>query len=157
MGYYSKEQRSAIVNQYLVSGLSLREFSKREGIAKSTLYTWSRQLQPIKLSSMKKTGLTSEQRFAIVLETSTLSEVELSKYCREKGIYPDQVHEWKKACMAANSEKNQPVAGVNKTQSKRIKELEKELLRKEKALAETAALLVLRKKFNARYGLDEEL
>lgn len=49
-----------------------------------------------------------------------------------------------------------PVKAANPDDKKRIKALEKELARKEKALAETAALLVLRKKFNAHFNLDEE-
>ena len=40
---------------------------------------------------------------------------------------------------------------------KRIKELERELLRKDKALAEAAALLVLRKKLDALWGIDDEV
>lgn len=102
---------------------------------------------------MKKSKLNAEQRFSIVLETATFTEEELSQYCREKGLYPDQVKQWKQACITANTN----VTKVDdKADKKRIRELEKELHRKEKALAETAALLVLRKKFNAHFGLEEE-
>jgi len=91
-----------------------------------------------------------------VLETATFSEMQLSEYCREKGLYPEQVQQWKQACIDANSDESKVSVKADKHDKKRIKELEKELHRKEKALAETAALLVLRKKFNAVYGLDEE-
>ncbi len=43
-----------------------------------------------------------------------------------------------------------------KADKKRIKELERELKRKDKALAEAAAILVLRKKFNAYWSDDSE-
>ncbi len=102
---------------------------------------------------MKKNDYSAEARFAIVLEAATLSETELSQYCRENGLYPEQVQQWKQACINGNTK---PVSVSNSSDKKRIKELEKELHRKEKALAETAALLVLRKKFNARFGEDEE-
>jgi transposase len=156
MKHCSKEQREAVVNQYLNSCLSLRAFSDQQGISKSTLYTWSRKLDLNNIKRMNKTTITAEQRFSIVLETATFSEMKLSAYCREKGLYPEQVQQWKQACIDANRDGSKPVLRADKKDKNRIKELEKELHRKEKALAETAALLVLRKKFNAHYGLDEE-
>ena len=156
MKHCSKEQREAIVNQYINSDLSIRAFADEQGIAKSTLYTWSRALDKKNTNGMKKTTLSAEQRFSIVLETAILSETQLNEYCREKGLYSEQIQQWKQACIDANNDNKKPVTKVDKQDKKRIKALEKELHRKEKALAETAALLVLRKKFNALYGLDEE-
>ena len=156
MKHCSTEQKEAIVNQYINSGLSLRVFAEKQGIAKSTLYTWSRKLNSVRTSNMGKSPLTAEQRFAIVLETATYSEIKLSEYCREKGLYPDQIQQWKQACITVNNDESTPILNTSKRDKKRIKELEKELHRKEKALAETAALLVLRKKFNALYELGEE-
>lgn len=156
MKHCSTEQKEAMVNQYINSGLSLRVFADKHGISKSTLYTWSRKLNSATTSNMKKTTLTAEQRFSVVLETATFSEIKLSEYCREKGLYPEQIQQWKQACISANNDKPTLNLKSDKQDKKRIKELEKELHRKEKALAETAALLVLRKKFNALYGLDEE-
>ena len=110
-----------------------------------------------KVSSSDKWS--SEEKFAVVLETFALPEAELSEYCRAKGLYPEQVKGWKQACIAGNTAK--PTKRVKttleqKSDKKRIKELERELHRKEKALAETAALLVLRKKFNAYWEGKED-
>lgn len=44
----------------------------------------------------------SQDKFMVVIETANLSEIEFSEYCREKGIYPEQVREWKEACINAN-------------------------------------------------------
>ena len=98
------------------------------------------------------------QKFAIVIETATMSEVELSAYCREHGLYPEQISDWKEGCIQGNATTNQ-ARGSNassKEDKKRIKALERELNRKEKALAETAALLVLRKKYNALWDEIED-
>ena len=95
----------------------------------------------------------------VVLETANLSEIEFSEYCREKGIYPEQVKEWKDACINANDrakESNGKVSKELREERKEKEKLAKELARKEKALAEAAALLVLRKKANAIWGTDEE-
>ena len=153
MSNYSAEQKEAIINKLLASQLTLKAFSEQEGIAKSTLYTWKQKLSNGSNPKMTQSKLSTEQRFAIVLETATLSEAELSQYCREKGLFPEQIKQWKQSFINDNSA---PVNHSNKADKKRIKELEKELQRKEKALAETAALLVLRKKFNAHFNLDEE-
>ncbi|GGP72184.1 hypothetical protein GCM10009409_39680 [Shewanella saliphila] len=96
----------------------------------------------------------------MVLETASLSAVELSEYCRAKGLYPEQVNEWKQACIAGNTSttltRKSRVTPEQKTDKKRINELERELRRKDKALAEAAALLVLGKKFDAYWKEKEE-
>lgn len=83
----------------------------------------------------------------------------LNQYCREKGLYPEQVKQWKQACIAGNTVKdkrNTKTTAEHKSDKKRIKELERELRRKEKALAERAALLVLGKKFDAYWEEKED-
>ena len=101
----------------------------------------------------------AEARFAVVLEAAGLSELELGEYCRRKGLYPEHVNAWRQACIAGQRSV-QSQQKVDREQSrkdkKRIQQLESELLRKDKALAETAALLVLRKKLNDYWGIDNE-
>ena len=66
---------------------------------------------------------------------------------------------WKHSCISGNqseTDKRKQQAQERKADKKRIKELERELKRKDAALAETAALLVLRKKLNAYWGEDED-
>jgi len=96
-------------------------------------------------------------KLAAVIETSALSEIELSQYCREKGLYPEQVKAWRQACLdgqASAMQQSQHERAQSKADKQRIRELERELNRKEKALAEAAALLVLRKKLHALWGED---
>ncbi|MCU7880255.1 MAG: transposase [Candidatus Thiodiazotropha sp. (ex Lucinoma aequizonata)] len=84
-----------------------------------------------------------------------MNEAELSAYCCERGLYAEQIVEWREACEQANDwdrNQNKRLKNIRKADEKRIKELERELNRKEKALAETAALLVLRKKAQAIWG-----
>lgn len=98
-------------------------------------------------------------KFAAVAECASLPEIELGEYCRRKGLYPEQIAAWQQAFLSGMApQKAQPK--VNREQArqdqKRIKQLERELRRKDKALAETAALLVLRKKLNDYWGIDDE-
>ncbi len=95
----------------------------------------------------------SAEKFAVVLETAALNEAERAEYARRKGLYVEQIAVWTAACRDANG------AWVerpeNRADKKRIQDLERELHRKEKALAEAAALLVLRKKAQAIWGGED--
>lgn len=160
---YSSQFKETILNKLSQSGLSVRKFAAQEGINLSTLYSWQKQfntsgLSVTKVSSSEKWS--SEEKFSVVLETATLSAVELSEYCRVKGLYPEQIKAWKLACIAGNTATKQvkrvKTTPEQKSDKNRIKELERELRRKEKALAETAALLVLGKKFDAYWKEKED-
>jgi transposase-like protein len=101
----------------------------------------------------------AQTKFAIVAETYSMTENELSQYCREKGLFPEQVQGWRSECMQgfmSAKEREAEAKKQAKADKLEIKELKKELRFKEKALAETAALLVLRKKLRAFYGEEPE-
>lgn len=160
---YPKEMKEAVVSKILSGEETLSDICRETGININTLYRWRDAAQRNGLSATTKyknaDKWSSQDKFIVVLETANLSEIEFSEYCRERGIYPEQVKEWKEACMNANdnSKVGQSKASKELQEERRAKEkLEKELARKEKALAEAAALLVLRKKANAIWGTDSE-
>ena len=85
----------------------------------------------------------------------------LAEYCRKRGVFQEQIAQWSEVCKSANeppsrAQRRREQAGARADQ-KRIKQLETELARKNDALAETAALLVLRKKANAIWGSGEDV
>lgn len=91
----------------------------------------------------------------MVIETAGLSEAELAQYCRKKGLHVEQVRAWRGACEGANGSPEERVSPAQRAQErKRLRELEKELRRKDKALAEAAALLVLSRKLEALRSED---
>ena len=101
----------------------------------------------------------AEAKFATVLETAALSEIELSEYCRRKGLYPEQVQQWRQACILGQQSARtlqQAEKAQAKADKKRIRQLEQELRRKDKALAEAAALLILQKKLDAYWSNIDE-
>ena len=92
----------------------------------------------------------------MVVETAMLNETEIGEYWRKRGLYPEQLRAWRTSCEQANADKTviqRP--GDRRADKRRIQALERELQRKEKALAEAAALLVLRKKAQAIWGEGE--
>src|SRR5690606_39466834 len=81
----------------------------------------------------------------------------ICQYCREKGLYPDQVKQWKVESLQGfqrSAEQDKAIRQQARSDKQEIKQLRRELRHKEKALAETAALLVLRKKLNALWDND---
>lgn len=161
---YSPERRESVLKKMLPpNSLSIATLAKDEGISDATLYLWRKaardagRLMPD--SDNTPNGWTSRDKFAAVMETAAMSETDIAGYCREKGIYPEQLADWRQACEKANdwnqaSEKE--LKAATKSDRKKLRQLEKELSRKEKALAEAAALLVLRKKYNALFEDHEE-
>lgn len=164
MASYSIERREAILIKLLPpQNMTVAEVARSEGISEQTLYNWRKQAKlegrPVPGRSKSTEKWSSEAKLAVVIETATLNESELSQYCREKGLYPDQVKAWKQDCLDgfdSSPERKRQELKQSKADRKRVQQLEKELRRKEKALAETAALLVLRKKLNAFYGEEPE-
>ncbi len=140
------------------------DIQRETGVGINTLYRWRDKAKRGKgLSATTKyknaDKWSSEDKFQVVLETVNLNEIEISEYCRKKGLYVEQVKEWKDACISANdNEKTKKAKDTKELREakKREEKLEKELTRKEKALAEAAALLVLRKKADAIWGMEEE-
>ncbi len=164
MPFYSEERKAALLKMMLPPlSLSAAEVARREGCSDMSLHYWRKQAaaRGTQLSDDKQPAenWSAESKLAIIIETGSLSELELGEYCRRKGIFPEQITDWRNAFIASSTQQAK-VKNVNTGQSKndknRIRELERELRRKDAALAETAALLVLRKKLNAYWGSDDE-
>ena len=137
--------------------MTVSELAKMEGISEATLYNWRNQAKlrgrAVPGPKPNNTDQWSAQvKLATVIETASLSEAQLNEYCREKGLFVEQVKNWKDASLAGfqtSDAQDKVLKQQSKADKLQIKKLEKELRRKEKALAETAALLVLRKKLGA--------
>ena len=105
-------------------------------------------------------GWGAADKFTVVLETAGLNATELSAYCRERGLFPEQVERWRQASQDANEKpvltlkEQKELERLRAQDQKEIKRLKQELRRKEKALAEAAALLIASKKIQAFWGED---
>jgi transposase-like protein len=161
---YPAERKEAILRQMMPpANKPVSVLARENGISEQTLYTWRRNLQsqgvPVPGNGKNAEEWSSKDKFGVVLETAHLNEAQLGEYCRSKGLFAEQIADWRVVCQEANA---QPLArsreerAQSKTDRIRIKELEQDLRRKNKALAETAALIVLRKKAQAIWGVPEE-
>ena len=91
MKRYSVERKAAVLWKMLPPlNLSVTELAQQEGISDWTLYHWRKQAMAggdmSAVSKRKSEGWSAESKLAAVVETALLSEVELSQYCREKGL-----------------------------------------------------------------------
>ena len=144
---------------------SVSELAEETGISAVTLYAWRKQARAagavVPGDGKSPEGWSSQEKFRVVLESAGLNETELAQYCRRKGLYVEQIKAWREACEQANRPPQPSQARrereADKAAQQRIKQLERELRRKEAALAETAALLVLRKKAEALWGKEEDV
>ena len=161
---YSPERKAAVLKRMLPpSNMAIRQLSQEEGISEATLHKWRAaargkgQLLPDAAGGPE--GWSSRDKFAAVLETAALNEADLAEYCRKRGLYPAQIAAWRSACEQANDWDRASTARLGQAtreEKKRVKDLERDLARKDRALAETAALLVLRKKASAIWGDGED-
>lgn len=161
---YSEARKDAVLRKLLPPhGRTVAEVAREEGISAATLYNWRKEARRrgrlLPDTDLTPEGWTSKDKFAAVLETASLNETELAAYCRKRGLYPEQVQAWRVACESAcdwEQEASRRQSQALRGERQRSRQLERDLQRKEQALAEAAALLVLRKKADAIWGEAED-
>ena len=132
------------------------DLEQETGVHQTTLSRWKREAGKVDSMSTKKkkqkrpADRTPEEKLALVLEASRLGDEELGEFLRRNGLHEADLTRWREEALAGLGNRRQEKARASEV--KRIRELEKELRRKDKALAETAALLVLKKKAQAIWG-----
>jgi len=141
---------------------SVVEIARELGIHAITLYKWRKawrlQGEVVPATEKEAESWSAADKFTVVLETAGLNATELGGYCRERGLYPEQVDRWRKAAQDANAQPLLTMADQKDLQKRHqedqreIKRLQQELRRKDKALAEAAALLIASKKIQAYWG-----
>ena len=99
---------------------------------------------------------TAAARLQAVIVTAAMDEATRSAWCREQGLYLAELDAWKRDAIAGLGEPRATSALEARQDRRRVKELERELHRKDRALAETAALLVLSKKLSAVFHQGED-
>ena len=156
---YSKEFREAMVARLLSPGGGLKTLARESGLNRSTLRRWKVEFSEgggaLESKSKKPQDWSAEEKFLAVQETGPMNEEDLGAYCRRNGLHVGQLNMWKAQCLA--SIRKGPKTDPEKRELRQeVKVLKRELRRKEKALAETAALLVLKKKMATIWGREED-
>ena len=149
MARYSSELKERAVARLLPpESAEVSRVSQEIGVSVTTLERWRAEALS---RPARERAWTAAARLEAVIATAAMDEAQRSAWCREKGVFPSDLGQWRESAMAALAQPEEARATAQETRAdrRRIKELEKDLRRKEKALAETTALLVLRKKLQA--------
>ena len=159
---YSEQFKSAMVAKIaLPDGSSVSALSQEVGIPHQTLSRWVKEYANFGgkgggiMKSKRPEDWTAEKKLKAIVEYENLDEEQRGKYLREKGLHSVHLERWQQEFVEAYASRKKKTRGGDPRQ-KRIRELEGDLRRKDKALAETAALLVLKKKAEAIWGDPED-
>lgn len=152
---YSEELKARLIARSLRGGITQDALAEEFGISRSTVQNWMREYRisgekPLTQIDKRAQSWTKEQRLEALLATHGLAEDELGAWCRERGVHTHHLAQWRRELVEGSSEKDSG-AGEARALRQENQALKKELRRKDEALAETTALLVLKKK-RPRYG-----
>lgn len=156
MREYSSEIKEAMVAKLCSpGGPTLERLSEETGISRASLYNWRRAGRGGKSLSKKNRRAkdwSPQERLEAVFEASSLNESDLGEFLRKRGLHSTDIESWKQEALDDASQKKSrgrpkkdPELAATQLELKRVK---KDLNRKDKALAEQAALLILQKKLN---------
>jgi transposase-like protein len=155
MARYGQQFKERVVARLLPPDSSpVEEVSNKVGISVATLRRWRAEFLAVAADG-RPLRWTPQSRLEAVIATAGLDETAKSAWCREHGVFPTALDAWKRDAVGGLGEPTDERAAA-KPAHRRIKELERELRRKDKALAETAALLVLSKKLQAIFHEGED-
>ena len=167
---YSKQFKIEVVKKVLSRryGIPITSVARSLDIKRSTLHGWIKAMKrkeliedaPTSGGAIEKSPYqwSAKERFDAILEASKiLQQEDLAEYCRKKGIFPHHLEKWKAEFIETFGKGRSDNLIETKKLKNEIKNLSFELRRKEKALAETAALLVLKKKATDLWGSEEDV
>ena len=157
MARYGQAYKDRIVARLLPPESSAIDVVSREvGVSVATLERW-RAAALAKGPGGGSQHWTAAARLEAVIATAVMDAATRSTWCREQGLYAAELDAWKRDAIAGLGEPRAASAVEARQDRRRVKELERELHRKDKALAETAALLVLTKKLSAVFRDGEDV
>jgi len=161
---YTEGFKASIVEKLTApGGPSAMQLSKELGIAQPTLSRWVRAASKVGVMKKKQGNASArrpqewpaEEKLSVVMESAPLEGEDLGALLRRRGVHQVQLESWRRQ-MLAGLETPSSKGSPSSASARRVRELERELRRKEKALAEAAALLILQKKVRAIWGDEDE-
>lgn len=156
---YAQGFRKQMVRKMLPPMMtSATALAKESGVAQATLSKWLREARSVpavnKADDKGAKKWTAAEKLRVVAEAMRLDESELGELLRREGLHEAQLQKWR-ADAEAGLIGVRP-KGRRSPEAKRIRELERELRRKDKALAEAAAIIVLKKKLAVLWGDEDD-
>jgi transposase len=160
---YGKKFKESILKKVMTGDKTLAELSREYGFAASSYYKWVQAYHRKAENYMEKKRLqkwTIAEKLEAIKDTASMTPEEKSAWCRKNGTYIQQIKKWENEIIngygkESKESKKEKQKELNKLNAE-IKSLKKDLNRKNSALAETTARLVLIKKWEAFLAEKEE-
>jgi len=153
---YSEAFKAKVVQKMLApNGRTATGLAAELGLPQPTLSRWLRQARTMGVMKTPAKKWTGAEKLRVVVEAGSVDDSALGEFLRREGLHEAQLKEWRAEAEAAL---NGPAKrkGKASAESLRVKQLERELRRKDKALAEASAILVLKKKAAAIWGDEDD-
>jgi transposase len=160
MPQYSTAFKSRMLRRLIgPDAVSANALAQEVGVGQTLLSRWLRESRTVEpMTSSKKKRWTGAEKLRVLLEARGLSETDLGALLRREGLHETDLTAWQAAAEAALSPGRRASASPEQQRDqRRIHELEREVRRKDAALAETAALLVLKKKVQEIWGDEDDI
>lgn len=153
----TKDFKEGVTQKFLNRGnRSAAQIAEETGVTIKTLYNWSEDYA--KDTPMKKKVRSTFDKMKLVITYNSLPESEKGEFLRMNGLFDQDIEKWQQEVLEGKIEnftENMSRKELQKAQQE-LDLTKKELRRKDKALAEAAALLILKKKAEDFWGEDEE-
>ena len=162
MATYSYAFKEAMVAKLVgPNARPIREVVLESGVSKSALYCWlanaGKEASMAKKNNSGQGRWSADDKLALLAQAAGLSEDELGTFLRNHGLYAADLQRWRELATAGLNAAASPSKQAASAENRRIRELERELRRKDKALAEASALLILKKKAQAIWGDEDDI
>jgi transposase-like protein len=166
MAKFSSEFKESLVAKVIVEPKrSIRSVANEAQVGVSSLHKWvhdtirktsSTHADSSSLIGTSSTNWSLANKLQAVIETASLSDDAKNRYCRQQGLYKNQLDQWKLEFMSKQDRSAKEMTNELKTLRMQNKQLQRELQRKEKALAEASALLLLKKNLDHLWSVSED-
>jgi len=159
---YPIQLKEAVIKKVLQGNTPHYEIARELGVGRSTIGKWLKEhkqngSKKLKSKEKRPKDWTAEERISAIIKTGCMNAEDRTAWCRKNGIFIHNLDQWKKDAISAVIQKpNKDQLEEHRNLKKEILALKKDLSRKDKALAETAALLILKKKAQEIWGEPEE-
>jgi transposase len=157
---YSNKFKTEMVQKALSpGGLSAKSLSINSGVSQTAISRWVREYGKSR-SMNKQTKIkhySPEEKLQALIETAKMDEYEFGEYLRKNGLYSSTLEQWKEECLSGIKSPGRPKKDAELQRlDMENKELKRDVHRKDKALAEMSARIVLLKKSHLIWGDGED-
>lgn len=156
--YYSPQFKEAVMQKVFANQTrTLSSIAKEQGMPPQTLNAWVKKAtspQPSMNPTSSKTlsRFSLSQKFQLLLQSQSLQGEDFGKFLRENGLFSTDLELWKTEIAHSLTQLQLPPKKGHDPKDHKIALLEKEILLKDRTLAEASILLLLKKKHDSLWN-----